>query len=173
MVTFSGDKLLGGPQSGMLVGAKEHVFACSRHPLYRALRLDKMVLAALEATLQIYREGREQHLPVWDALERSPEDCRVIAQKMADSIEGAIVEEDLSYTGGGALPNQSLPTYCVVLTDDSLVELAEKLRRGRQPILVRVQKGSMRIDPRTLLDDEWMIVVERINTLRNEQSQDK
>jgi L-seryl-tRNA(Ser) seleniumtransferase len=170
VVTFSGDKLLGGPQSGIIVGQKKFVDLCRKHPLYRSLRLDKMVLAALEKTLQIYREGREHSLPIWKMLEKTPDECLDIANKMASLIPGAIVEEDSSFSGGGALPTRALPTYTVVLRQKNVSLLAEKLRLDGTPIMVRVQKDSLRVDVRTLLDDEWKIVVDRINQLTYEQN---
>ncbi len=92
-----------------------------------------------------------------------------MAERMAALIPGAIVEKELSYSGGGALPNQSLPTYAVVLTGASLNGFAAKLRNSEHPIVVRIQKDNLRIDPRTMLAGEWEIVLERINALRNEQ----
>ncbi|MFT4979006.1 MAG: L-seryl-tRNA(Ser) seleniumtransferase, partial [Myxococcota bacterium] len=104
VVCFSGDKLLGGPQAGIIVGKKEPIAKLRRHPLYRALRLDKMVLAALEATLLLFRAGLEDEaIPARRMLARSAASCREEATTLAARIPGARVEDDVSYSGGGAL----------------------------------------------------------------------
>ena len=99
---------LGGPQSGFIAGSKELVQRCRRHPLYRAMRLGKMSLFALEKVLQIYVEGMQNTLPVWTSLQKSPEECRAQAEKIRDALGMGEVMAMQSFSGGGALPNQAI-----------------------------------------------------------------
>ena len=170
LVCFSGDKLLGGPQAGLIVGRTELVQQCRNHPLYRALRVDKMVLAAMEKTLQLYREGRENSLPVWEMLQRTPEECKELAEKISGQIFGSVVERDESFSGGGALPNRSLETFVVVLRENNNRWIAEQLRKGDRPIMVRLTKDSLRIDPRTCSLEEGEYIAQRINILLEKET---
>jgi L-seryl-tRNA(Ser) seleniumtransferase len=167
LVCFSGDKLLGGPQAGIAVGAAGIVSQLRAHPVYRALRLDKMTLAALEATLRMVREGRAADIPVRDMLARSPEECARVAQRIADEVEGARVEPDVGYSGGGALPGEALPTTVVVLPGDDPNAWSAALRNASPAIVVRVGRGSVIVDPRTLLPGDEERVKEALNRLVN------
>ena len=165
LVCFSGDKLLGGPQAGIIVGKKELVERCRKHPLYRALRVCKMTLAALEATLQIYTEQRYAELPVWRMLECSASKLQDAALRIASRIPGASVEEDQSFSGGGAMPGQAIAGWSVVLRPPRLNAFAASLRQRDPAILLSVRKESLRIDPRTLLPGEEEEVVAAVNQL--------
>jgi L-seryl-tRNA(Ser) seleniumtransferase len=159
LLTFSGDKLLGSAQAGFIVGRKDMVERCRSHPMYRALRLCKLSLAALEATLQLYAEGRASELPVWRMLERSPEDCREEARKIASELPGCEVIAETSFTGGGALPGQGLPTFVAALSHPQPNRVAEELRRGEPSLLLRVGHGRLLVDPRTLAEGDSEVVV--------------
>jgi L-seryl-tRNA(Ser) seleniumtransferase len=152
LVVFSGDKLLGGPQAGLLVGQAEAVEAARRHPLARALRIDKLSLAALEATLRLHRDGGE--LPVAAMLRG--EGLRERAEWLAARIPGAEVIGSTARVGGGALPLVELPGPVVALPDASL---ADALRRGDPPLVGRVEDDRLLLDPRTLAEDELETVV--------------
>jgi L-seryl-tRNA(Ser) seleniumtransferase len=150
LVCFSGDKLLGGPQAGLLVGRAAAVEAAGRHPLARALRIDKLSLAALEATLRLYRdpEAARREIPVLRMLGDSP---RGRAEALAARIDGAEVVESVARVGGGALPLLELPGPVVALPDASL---APALRAGDPPLVGRIEGGRLLLDTRTLADDE-------------------
>jgi L-seryl-tRNA(Ser) seleniumtransferase len=170
LVTFSGDKLLGGPQAGVICGRAELVERCRRHPLSRALRPDKMTLAALEATLRAYLEpGRaEAEVPALAMLTRDADQLAAAAQALAEAIGarcGAAVRTEVvpetSRAGGGALPLTELPTRVVRLRAAGLPAqaLAARLRAAEPPVVARVQDDALILDPRTLLAGEAEEVV--------------
>ncbi len=158
LVTFSGDKLLGGPQAGILLGSAEAVAACRRHPLARALRLDKLSVAALEATLALYREPERalREIPALRAACEPAEDVRARAERLARRLGGRVVET-VGRVGGGALPLTELPSFGVAL-DGPADERAAALRGGEPPVLARVLDGACVLDCRTLRDDELELV---------------
>ena len=150
VVCASGDKLLGGVQAGLIVGKKKWIEACRRHPLYRALRLDKMILAGLEATLQVHIEGRSHQLPVWRYLERTAEECRLMAIEVAEGFPFAEVVPSSSLVGGGALPERALDTWAVRISHDDVEDVARRLRIGNPAVMARIQKNAIWIDVRTV-----------------------
>lgn len=154
LVCFSGDKLLGGPQAGILAGRASLVEACRRHPLYRALRLDKLVLAALEGTLRVYAEGREAEIPVRAALSASVDELTRRAHRLADRISGARVEQDEAFSGGGAYPGLALAGPVVYLPVPGPDQVARALRLGEPAVVARVARDGLVLDPRTLLPGE-------------------
>jgi L-seryl-tRNA(Ser) seleniumtransferase len=153
LVCFSGDKLLGGPQAGVLVGRAEAVAAARAHPLARALRLDKLSLAALEATLALYRdpERARREVPVLAMLTADDAALRVRADRLAQGA-GEVVDGSAK-VGGGALPLLELPGP-VVAVDGPPDALAARLRLGDPPLVGRIERGRLLLDPRTLADDE-------------------
>jgi L-seryl-tRNA(Ser) seleniumtransferase len=156
LVCCSGDKLLGGPQAGLLLGTREAITAARAHPLARALRIDKLSLAALEATLALYRDpGRARtEIPVLEMLERTPVELQAMAERLALGIgEGARVVSTVSRVGGGALPLAELPGPAVALAG-SPAPLAAALRAGDPPVVARIHDGEVLLDPRTLAADE-------------------
>jgi len=168
VVAFSGDKLLGGPQAGILLGSEELVKKMARHPLARALRIDKLSLAALEATLREWLLGRAgSEVPVERMLRASPADLRRRAAywvvKLGDrGIEGRLLAGE-SAAGGGSLPGHPLPTTLVALPGPAS-RLVTALREGEPPVIARVEDGRCCLDPRTVLpgDDEPLLeAVER------------
>ncbi len=163
VVTFSGDKLLGGPQAGILVGKKDVIEKVRRSPLYRALRVDKLKLTAMEATLKIYLDpGRlRRELPTLRMIAMTAAECGEQALALAaklGGIPGLSVEvlDDSSEVGGGSVPAQQIPTKVVAVRHEtlSLESLAEKLRRGRPCVFCRVQRGRALFDVRTLQEGE-------------------
>ena len=146
---FSGDKLLGGPQAGLIVGRADAVEAARRHPLARALRIDKLSLAALEATLRLHRDAPEE-IPVLAMLRR--EHLRERAEWLAARIPGATVIESSGRVGGGALPLVELPGPVVALPD-ALVGRA-RCARGDPPLVGRIEDDRLLLDPRTLSEAE-------------------
>jgi L-seryl-tRNA(Ser) seleniumtransferase len=147
LVTFSGDKLLGGPQAGILVGRADLVERLRRHPLQRALRADKLTLAALEGTLALYLDAPER-IPVLRML-RDDDGVRARADRLA-SLTGGTVEETVARVGGGALPLAELPSFACALEE----ELAAPLRATEPPVVGIVRDGKLLLDCRTLAGDE-------------------
>ncbi len=175
VVTISGDKLLGGPQAGIILGRSELVEIMKDNPLLRALRVDKMTLAALEVTLRTYlADNAESSIPVLGMLSLTPEELHNRASDLKDKLCSALpdkctvqLKKGVSRTGGGALPITDLPTTLVALSYSGIspTTVAEKLRRGDPPIVVRLQDDEVLIDPRTLFpgDDELLIkALERV-----------
>ncbi len=163
VVTFSGDKLLGGPQAGLIVGQEALVARIRRHPLYRALRPDKLTLAALEATLALYRDPSSvpQTVPAIRMIATPLEALQARADTLAAAIrEGGgaevAVEPGSSKVGGGSYAVEELPTRVVSVAPhgSSVDELARRLRVGTPALFARVQEGRLKLDPRTLLGPE-------------------
>ena len=151
LVCFSGDKLLGGPQAGVMVGTREAIQACKRHPLARAVRIDKLSLAALHATLALYRDPElaRAELPVLAMLDAPPEALEARARRLAERCGGEVVAATAK-VGGAALPLLELPGPAVAID----VELAEPLRAGDPPVIGRISDGRLLLDVRTLTDEE-------------------
>jgi len=160
LVTFSGDKLLGGPQAGMLVGRRDLLARARTNPLARTVRIDKLSLAALEATLRLYREpGRAlREIPILRMLGLAAaaigERAGVLAQALRPATPGATItiEDETSEVGGGALPLQAIPTRVLALrpAHGSAAEVEARLRRGRPPVLVRIKGDRVLLDLRTV-----------------------
>ncbi|MEN3341537.1 MAG: L-seryl-tRNA(Ser) seleniumtransferase [Actinomycetota bacterium] len=148
LVCFSGDKLLGGPQAGIVVGRADLVERLRRHPLQRALRADKLTLAALEGTLQLYLDAPER-IPVLRMLHQDAPAVRARAERLA-SLTGGSVEETVGRVGGGALPLAELPSFACALEE----ELAAPLRTGEPPVVGIVRDGRLLLDCLTLADGE-------------------
>jgi L-seryl-tRNA(Ser) seleniumtransferase len=151
LVCFSGDKLLGGPQAGIVVGRAELVERLGRHPLQRALRADKLTLAALEATLALYLDPElaAREVPVLRMLAEPVEAVRSRAQRLAGLVGGE-VEPTVGRVGGGALPLTELPSFACAVEE----ELAPKLRGGDPPVIGVVRDDRLLLDCRTMTDDE-------------------
>jgi L-seryl-tRNA(Ser) seleniumtransferase len=162
LVCFSGDKLLGGPQAGILAGTRDAVDRCRRHPLARALRADKMQLAALEATLAAHRDpaGARRDVPVLRMLAAGDAELRPRAEAMRSLLEDAGMSARLvptrSKAGGGSLPLLELegPACAIDAEGMGADELARRLRAGDPPVIARVHDGLVLLDPRTLSDDD-------------------
>jgi L-seryl-tRNA(Ser) seleniumtransferase len=158
VVSFSGDKLLGAPQAGILVGARAAIEALRKNPIYRALRLDKVGIAGLEKTLELVLAGRGDEIPVRRMLRASAAELRPEAEELARRIGAlhgvtATVVAGESQPGSGSAPGVTLPTFCVRVTHQKLSAggLAAALRAAPVPVFARVQDGALLLDPRTLL----------------------
>jgi L-seryl-tRNA(Ser) seleniumtransferase len=159
VVCFSGDKLIGGPQSGILVGDSRLVDPLKSHPLARALRADKMCLAALQSTLMHYlRDQAPDHVPVWKAISAKPDSLRLRAEAWRASLSDSGVRAGLvdgeSTIGGGSLPGQTLPTTLLLVADEAPDQLAELLRAAAPPVIGRIVDNQLAFDPRTVLPHE-------------------
>lgn len=172
LVTFSGDKLLGGPQAGIILGRKDLVTRCKKNPLTRALRVDKLILAALEATLRLYRDEtaafariptlRMIAIPLVDLQERAEQ---LASQIRAVDLQGHLqveVQPGSSQVGGGSLPAQDLPTWTVAVHASrfSTPQIEHRLRMARTPIIGRIESDRYLLDVRTLQEDDPALVVE-------------
>lgn len=172
VATFSGDKLLGGPQAGVLVGKKEVIRAARKSPLYRALRVDKMTLVAMEATLRLYLDGDRvfQNNLALRLITMEPEEIRKRAERVAEEIRPLLpdvtvaVVEERSQVGSGSLPTEMLPTYAVTLRrkEAPAHELARLLRLQNPPVFTRLKDNRVLIDLRTILEGEEVELVRAI-----------
>ena len=162
LVCCSGDKLLGGPQAGLLLGAAEAIAAAREHPLARALRIDKLSLAALEATLMHYRDPDAAcgEIPVLAMLEAGESELGARARRLAAAIgSDAELIRIASRVGGGALPLAELEGPAVALTAEiEPTQVAARLRAGEPPVIARIHDGRLVLDPRTLTEDEVDVV---------------
>jgi L-seryl-tRNA(Ser) seleniumtransferase len=165
VVTFSGDKLLGGPQAGLAVGRAPAIASLRAHPLMRALRPDKLTLAALIATLELYRDGNaESELPVWRMIAARPADlarrARALAGRLGAASLSANVIETRSTIGGGSLPEETQPSHAVTIGagSASAAATAARLRRARPGIVARIVDDRVALDLRSVLpeDDELL-----------------
>ncbi len=167
LVSFSGDKLLGGPQAGILAGRQDLVARLRRNPLYRALRLDKIVYQALENTLRGLLLERWDAVPALSMLRQSADQIRRRALAFVARVAGlqAEVIEGNSVTGGGATPEQSIPTWVIALDCVNVVNAERKLRAGDPPVVARIEDERLIFDLRTVFPDEedaLLAAVERI-----------
>jgi len=173
VVTYSGDKLLGGPQAGILSGKREAIARIRRNPLFRALRVDKLTYAALEATLLAYVRHDLESIPALRMMQLRPEEIRERAQALAKSLSGAknlkletIAGE--SVMGGGAAPGATLPTHVLAVNcrGMSADELAEALRNTEPlPIIARVEEGRALLDLRTVFPEQESKIAERLRAI--------
>ena len=154
LVCFSGDKLLGGPQAGIIVGNRNLLSQLKGHSLARALRVDKLTYAALIATLEHYRRGEAlRKVPVWQMISRPLSDIRETAEKWAAEIGGTVVSGE-STVGGGSLPGASLPTALLALDSESPNRALARLRQANPPVIARIAEGRVLLDPRTVLPEQ-------------------
>jgi L-seryl-tRNA(Ser) seleniumtransferase len=172
VVTFSGDKLLGGPQAGLAAGRRPAVDAMRKNPLYRALRVDKMTVAALDAVLAVHEAGRAAlHVPVQRMLTATSDQVKRRAEAMAAALHGThpdlelAVVDGASAVGGGAAPAVEVPTALLAVAHPSLGpdRLAAALRGGRPAVLARVADGRLVLDLRTVLPGEEAAVLEALD----------
>jgi L-seryl-tRNA(Ser) seleniumtransferase len=166
LVTFSGDKLLGGPQAGFIVGRRDAIAAINRNPMKRALRVDKIRLAAIEATLRLYRDPERlaERLPTLRYLARSPADIEATARRVAPALQGALggdfavdVAACKSQIGSGALPVETIASVALAVRGDGLDTLAARLRALPVPVIGRIERQALLLDLRCL-DDEGSFV---------------
>jgi L-seryl-tRNA(Ser) seleniumtransferase len=161
LVAFSGDKLLGGPQAGILVGSAKLIRSLQKHPLQRALRLDKLSAAALEATLMLYRDGQEDQIPTLRSLRSGSAELRARAERLWSLLralglpaEGISTKSVAGKVGGGSLPGRELASWAVVIRHAAPDALAAALRRGDPSVVARVSRGSVLLDVRAVEEAE-------------------
>ena len=167
LVSVSGDKLLGGPQAGIIVGRRDFIAQLKRHPLTRALRVDKITIAGLQATLLHYLKGEaEEKIPVWQMiampLEVIERRARSWVEKLAKTGIEARIIEGRSTVGGGSLPGETLPTRLVAIQVDSPDQLGRRLRASEPPIIGRIENDLVLLDPRTVRPEEDDVLIEAI-----------
>ncbi|MGQ9647026.1 MAG: L-seryl-tRNA(Sec) selenium transferase [Thermodesulfobacteriota bacterium] len=183
VVTFSGDKLLGGPQAGILLGRKHVIEAMKTNPLTRALRIDKLTLAALESTLHFYLDEKKAmtEIPTLRMLgfdlSKLKRRARRLSKRLSQAPQQAqvAIREDVSQVGGGALPLQNLPTMVLTIKPHNLSvnSLEESLRKGDPPIIGRISKDELVLDMRTVFDEEIPLLAQGIEKTLSLASQTK
>jgi L-seryl-tRNA(Ser) seleniumtransferase len=167
LATFSGDKLLGGPQAGLIVGKEPLVDRLAHNPLTRALRVDKTTIAALQGTLLAYVRGRaSQEIPIWRMISAPLDELEPRARGWAEAASAAGLEAEViggeSTVGGGSLPGETIPTRLLALTVSSPDQLAVGLRVGRPPVIARIEGGRILFDPRTVLPEQDRYLVDAL-----------
>jgi L-seryl-tRNA(Ser) seleniumtransferase len=177
VVTFSGDKILGGPQAGLMVGSRELIGRMNKNHLQRALRCGKLTLAALEATLRLYRHAPDvvDAIPTLKAFVRPVDEIQSLGEAILPRLQAQLglvfhlaLENSTSQIGSGALPTEELPTFVIAVTHDNLsaVRIAAKFRAADPPIIGRINDDRFMLDLRTIFDPDDLIpnfVDERIN----------
>ncbi|MBM3143936.1 MAG: L-seryl-tRNA(Sec) selenium transferase [Chloroflexi bacterium] len=170
LVCFSGDKLLGGPQAGIIVGRSELVVKLKKHPLARAVRSDKMALAALSATLSHYlRDEALSEIPIWRMISAPQAEMQARAQGWATSLEFGKVIPGQSTVGGGSLPRESIPTFLLALDLPHPDRFLKQLRQNDPPIIGRIQDGLAVFDPRTVLSEQDEIFLKGIRNINKRE----
>jgi L-seryl-tRNA(Ser) seleniumtransferase len=152
LVCFSGDKLFGGPQAGIIAGKARYVAGLKREPFFRALRCDKLILAALETTVDLYLSGDAESIPVLAMMRLPNEQLRARAQRIVDGLEGLPVKigSGKAEIGGGSLPRSTIPSITIDLLVNDLPALAARLRRGRPPVIGYIAGSRFKLDLRTI-----------------------
>ncbi len=178
LVTFSADKLVGGPQGGIIVGKRALITKLKQNPLTRALRIDKLRLAALQATLRSYLRGKPTELPIWKMALRPLAEIKRAAETLAAALEIALekeanveIKDGASQLGGGSLPGEEIPTVLVVIKFFHLdvEKVVVQLRMGDPAIFTRISNGKLLIDLRTLRPEDHGVIVERFRRLSDRQ----
>lgn len=161
VVLCSGDKLLGGPQAGLVAGRADLVAACKRHPLARALRLDKLRIAALVVTLEAHLRGTLDDVPTWRMLLAGGARLRERCAALAERVGGEVVD-GASLVGGGAVPERAVPGPAVRLDCRSPAAMAARLRAGDPPVVARIEDGALLVDLRTVAEEDDGVVARRL-----------
>jgi L-seryl-tRNA(Ser) seleniumtransferase len=158
LVCFSGDKLLGGPQAGIILGRKSLIDKIRKHPLARAVRADKTCLAGITATLLHYlKDEAEREIPIWMMMSLTLEQIKSRAEAWRETLEQGDVIPSESTVGGGSLPNECTSTFVLALRVKSPDKLLKKLREAKPPIIARTANDKVLLDPRTVLDDDLLL----------------
>lgn len=169
VVIFSGDKLLGGPQAGLIVGKSAALNILKKHPLARAVRVDKLTISALAMTLLHHQRGQAtQKIPVWHMIAKPLEAIRSLAQHWSTLIDGELLDGE-STIGGGSLPGETLPTILFSPHVDSPQAVQTWLRERQIPIITRVKSNQLLLDPRTVLPHQFEVVEEALRDLAQSQ----
>lgn len=163
IITASGDKLLGGPQAGIMLGSKSAISRVRKNPLARALRIDKLAAAGIEATLKLCAEERFSEIPTYRALARSIDDISELGARVAAAV-GGVMEDGVCEPGGGSLPGVTLPSKRIGFKSNDPEQLAAKLRQGRTPVIGYIEKGRCWIDLRTVEEFEEATLIDCLRT---------
>jgi L-seryl-tRNA(Ser) seleniumtransferase len=168
LVCFSGDKLLGGPQAGIILGKSDLITKLKKHPLARAIRPDKLCLGALSATLLHYlKDEALLAIPVWRMISEPVEQIKQRADQWVAHLDQGVVVEGRSTVGGGSLPGETLPTWLVAINDRHPNQLLSKLRQSSPPIIARLEDDQIMLDPRTVLDEQEAQLLTNLNNILN------
>ena len=165
---FSGDKLLGGPQAGIIAGKKALIDVVARHPLARAMRIDKLSMAALAATLEHYIRGEAlDKIPIWRVIAMTADDVKARAKLWAEEIgEAASIVQSQSTIGGGSLPGETLPTWALAIESESIdggaQAMAKRLRDANTPVMGRIEDERVLLDARTVLPEEEKALLDAV-----------
>jgi L-seryl-tRNA(Ser) seleniumtransferase len=172
LVCFSGDKLIGGPQAGIILGKAELIAKVKNHPLARALRADKLCLAALTATLLHYlKDEAVQAIPIWRMIAQAPAQLHLAAEGWRRRLDQGEVISGMSTVGGGSLPGENLPTFLLALDVEKPDSFLKKLRRQHPPIIARTENERILLDPRTVLpEEEGALLVGLMNVLKEKRT---
>ncbi len=186
LVCFSGDKLLGGPQAGIIVGKEALIKAVEHHPMMRAIRLDKCIIAALMATFMEYQDEERamKNIPILQMIARTPEELKMQAEKLCTElkkeevlVEGkencfcriteAAVEPSISMIGGGSLPGEGQESFAVTITPKTMSceEFAEKLRKFDVPVIAHIKNDKVWLDMRTVMEEDLEMIISELKTL--------
>ncbi len=167
LVCFSGDKLLGGPQAGIIVGRRDLLQKVKKHPLARAIRADKLCLAALSSTLTHYlKDEHDREIPVWRMICVTPGQLQARVKRWMEVTGKGKIISGFSTVGGGSMPGETLPTYLYAIETQHANKLLERLRAVHPPIIARIQDDCVVLDPRTVLpEQEGALLVGLQNTL--------
>ena len=174
IICFSGDKLLGGPQAGIIVGRKELINKIKKHPLARAVRADKLCLAALTATLQHYiKNEAESEIPIWQMISMPEENAVQRIHKWIESIGMGTIISGNSTVGGGSLPEELLPTKLLAIEVAQPNKFLERLRRCSPPVIARIENDQVMLDPRTVLPHQDNDLINNILLVKSIHRQKK
>jgi L-seryl-tRNA(Ser) seleniumtransferase len=169
-VSFSGDKLLGGPQAGILAGDAALVARLRRNPMFRALRLDKLICGALESTLRNLLLERYDQIPALRMILQTDAELKPRADRLAAAIGGRVVRGE-SVIGGGSTPDKTLPTWLVVAPAENVVEMEARLRSAATPIIARIEKQDLLLDVRTVMPEEESLIAEAFRNAKTPHQQ--
>jgi len=155
VVCFSGDKLLGGPQAGIIIGRKDLIDKIKKHPLARAVRADKACLAGISATLLHYlKEEAEREIPIWKMMSLTPKQIKGRVEAWIRELGWGELVEGESTVGGGSLPGESFPTFLLSLSVESPDKFLKRLRVQNPPVIARTTNDKVLLDPRTVLPEQ-------------------
>lgn len=168
IVSFSGDKLLGGPQAGIIVGRADLMEKIKKHPLARAVRADKVILAGISATLMHYlKDEAEREIPIWQMMSMSSKQVEARAKRWQSELGQGDVVKGKSAIGGGSLPEETLPTWVLSLKVLKADKFLAKLRQQNPPVIARTENDRILLDPRTVLDEQERGLLKALkNTLK-------
>ncbi len=169
VLCFSGDKLLGGPQAGIILGRADLLAKIKKHPLARAVRADKLCLAALSATLLHYlKDEATREIPVWQMISISPQQARVRAEAWREALGRGEVVPSESTVGGGSLPDESMPTFVLSLSVKNPDKFLKRLRESNPPVIARTESDKILLDPRTVLPEQDQYLITNLQLLITE-----